>query len=80
MPEILDYLAERNVFVDRRTVYTDISILNQAGFEIVGIAENGGYKYHHPSWLFDTAELKFLIDSIAASKFLTEKKSKDLVN
>lgn len=80
MPEILDYLAERNVFVDRRTVYTDISILNQAGFEIVGIAEKGGYKYHHPSRLFDTAELKFLIDSIAASKFLTEKKSKDLVN
>ena len=79
MPEILDYLAERNVFVDRRTVYTDISILNQAGFEIVGVAEKGGYKYHHPCRLFDTAELKFLIDSIAASKFLTEKKSKELI-
>lgn len=79
MPEILEYLAERNVFVDRRTVYTDISILNQAGFEIVGVAEKGGYKYHHPSRLFDTSELKFLIDSIAASKFLTEKKSKELI-
>lgn len=79
MPDILDYLAERNVFIDRRTVYTDISILNQAGFEIVGVAEKGGYKYHHPSRLFDTAELKFLIDSIAASKFLTEKKSKELI-
>lgn len=80
MPEILEYLAERNVFVDRRTVYTDISILNQAGFEIVGVAEKGGYKYHHPSRLFDTSELKFLIDSIAASKFLTEKKSKELIS
>lgn len=79
MPEILEYLAERNVFVDRRTVYSDISILNQSGFEIVGVAEKGGYKYHHPSRLFDTSELKFLIDSIAASKFLTDKKSKDLI-
>lgn len=79
MPDILEYLAERNVFVDRRTVYTDISILNQAGFEIVGVAEKGGYKYHHPSRLFDTSELKFLIDSIAASKFLTERKSKELI-
>lgn len=79
MPEILDYLANRNVFIDRRTVYADISILNQAGFEIVGVAEKGGYKYHHPSRLFDTVELKFLIDSIAASKFLTEKKSKELI-
>lgn len=80
MPEILEYLESRNVFVDRRTVYTDISILNQSGFEIVGVAEKGGYKYHHPSRLFDTSELKFLIDSIAASKFLTSKKSKELVN
>lgn len=80
MPEILEYLESRNVFVDRRTVYTDISILNQAGFEIVGVAEKGGYKYHHPSRLFDTSELKFLIDSIAASKFLTERKSKELVS
>lgn len=79
MPDILEYLAEHNVFIDRRTVYTDISILNQAGFEIVGIPEKGGYKYHHPSRLFDTSELKFLIDSIAASKFLTEKKSKELI-
>lgn len=44
MPDILEYLAEKNVFVDRRTVYTDISILNQAEFEIVGVAEKGGYK------------------------------------
>lgn len=38
------------------------------------------YKYHHPSRLFNTNELKFLINSIAASKFLTEKKSKDLIS
>ena len=42
MPEILEYLAERNVYVDRRTVYTDISLLNQSGFEITGVQEKGG--------------------------------------
>lgn len=80
MPEILDYLAERGVFVDRRTIYTDLKLLNYAGFEVVGVQERGGYKYHHPSRLFDTTELKFLIDSIAASKFLTERKSKELID
>ena len=79
MPEILSYLEDKNIFVDRRTVYTNISLLNQSGFEIVGIAEKGNYKYHHPSRLFNTLELKFLVDSIAASKFLTEKKSKELI-
>ena len=80
MPEILDYLAEKEVFVDRRTIYTDLKLLNYTGFEIVGVQEKGGYKYHHPSRLFDTNEIKFLIDSVAASKFLTEKKSKELIN
>lgn len=80
MLEILAYLAERQVFVDRRTVYTDISLLNQAGFEIKGVAEKGGYKYHHPERLFSTTELKFLVDSVAASKFLTDRKSKELIS
>ena len=79
MPEILEYLAERNVYVDRRTVYTDISLLNQSGFEITGVQEKGGYKYHHAERLFDTAELKFLTDAIYASKFLTEGISKELI-
>ena len=80
MPEILSYLEERNTFVDRRTIYTDLQLLNYAGFEIVGVQEKGGYKYHHPSRLFTTNELKFLIDSVASSKFLTEKKSKELIS
>lgn len=79
MPEILDYLAERDVFVDRRTIYTDISILNQSGFEIEGVQEKGGYKYHHINRKFDTNELKVLIDSVAASKFLTLAKSRELI-
>ena len=54
--------------------------LNYTDFEIIGVQEKGGYKYHHPSRLFNTNELKFLIDSISASKFLTEKKSKDLIS
>lgn len=80
MPDILGYLADKDVFVDRRTIYTDIKLLNYAGFEIVGVQEKGGYKYHHPARLFTDNELKFLIDSVAASKFLTEAKSKDLIS
>lgn len=79
MPEILKYLEEREVFVDRRTIYTDLKLLDYAGFEIVGVPEKGSYKYHHPNRLFDTTELKFLVDSVAASKFLTDKKSKELI-
>lgn len=80
MPNILSFLESKNIFADRRTVYAAISLLNYTDFEIKGVQEKGGYKYHHPSRLFNTNELKFLIDSIATSKFLTEKKSKELIN
>jgi len=79
MPEILSYLEKKDIFVDRRTIYTDIKLLNYAGFEIIGKQGKGDYKYYHPSRLFNTNELKFLIDSVASSKFLTEKKSNQLI-
>lgn len=80
MPEILSFLESKGIFADRRTIYAAISLLNSIDFEIVGVQEKGGYKYHHPKRLFDTNELKYLIDSIATSKFLTEKKSRELIN
>ncbi|MBQ9135190.1 MAG: WYL domain-containing protein [Lachnospiraceae bacterium] len=80
MPEIKNYLEQHGIFADRRTIYAAISILNSADFEIVGVQEKGGYKYHHPNRTFDTNELKFLIDSVSTSRFLTEKKSRELIN
>lgn len=79
MPQILSYLEKKDIFVDRRTIYSDIKLLNYSGFEIVGKQGKNDYKYYHPSRLFNTNELKFLIDSVAASKFLTEKKSNELI-
>ena len=80
MPEILSYLETKNIYADRRTIYAAIFLLRSAGFDIEGIKEKGGFKYHLINRQFDTNELKFLIDSVAVSKFLTEKKSKELIN
>ena len=80
MPEILSFLEKKDIFIDRRTVYTYFKLLNYTGFDIVAVREKGNCKYHHPQRIFDITELKVLIDSIAASKFLTEKKSKELID
>lgn len=79
MTDIKKYLESKGIFADRRTVYSAISLLNYVGFEIVGIQERGNYKYHHPTREFDTNELKFLIDAVNTSRFLTEKKTRELV-
>ncbi len=79
MSEILLFLEKKNVYVDRRTVYSAISVLNSAGFEIEGIQEKGSYKYRLTNRTFTSNELKFLVDSVTSSKFLTTTKSQDLI-
>lgn len=79
MPEILTELEKKGVTADRRTIYTNISLLEAVDFHIEGVQEKGNYKYHLPERTFDSNELKILIDSVAASKFLTEKKSRELI-
>lgn len=80
MFDINNFLEEKEIFADRKTIYANIKLLNFIGFEIVGTPAKDKYFYNHPTRLFDENELKFLIDSVAASKFLTEKKSRELIN
>ena len=79
MPEIKKYLEEKGINADRRTIYSAISLLSDVDFNIVGVQEKGNYKYHLPERQFDSNEIKILIDSVSASKFLTEKKSRELI-
>lgn len=80
MKDILSYLEDKDVFLERRTVYTCIRQLEFAGMEIEGVQLKDTYGYHLRKRLFDTSELKFLIDSVSGSKFLTDKKSKELTD
>ena len=79
MPEIINELAKYDIEAQRKSVYDDIAALNDYGLEI--IKEMRSYKtyYHCVSRDFELAELRLIIDAIASSKFITLKKSKDLI-
>lgn len=77
--EILKYLDDWNVDVDRRTVYSALNVLDYVGFGVEKVLGRGTCKYHQPEKRFSENELKFLVDAVAASKFLTEKKSQELI-
>ena len=63
---------------DRKTVYSDIAALQQYGIDIVSLpGKNGGY--YIASRNFELPELKLLIDAVQSSRFLTEKKSRELI-
>ena len=74
--EMLD--KQHNIKCDRKTVYSDVSALIDYGVDIVTRpGKNGGY--YIASRNFELPELKLLIDAVLSSKYLTEKKSRELI-
>ncbi|HAQ51379.1 MAG TPA: WYL domain-containing protein [Lachnospiraceae bacterium] len=77
--EIIDRLNEMGVDAERKSIYSDISTLLEYGLNIEKSEEyKGGYYIADKS--FELAELKLLVDAISSSRFISEKKAKDLVD
>lgn len=77
--ELIDMLQrDYNISCERKTVYSDIQALQDYGVDIESIpGKNGGY--YIASRNFELPELKLLIDAVQSSRFLTEKKSRELI-
>ena len=77
--QLIEMLEHRhNITCERKTIYSDIAALQQLGVDIVSIpGKNGGYFVQQRN--FELPELKLLIDAVQSSRFLTEKKSRELI-
>ncbi len=63
---------------ERKSIYSDIAALQDYGIDIVSVpGKKGGY--YIASRNFELPELKLLIDAVQSSRFLTEKKSRELI-
>ena len=63
---------------DRRTIYSDIEVLGRFGVSINQLkGKTPGY--YVDSRDFELAELKLLVDAVQSSKFITEKKTRVLI-
>lgn len=79
MPEIMEELGRYEITADRKTIYADLKDLENLGIEVEGEPVGNRYHYHVISRSFELPELKLLVDAIQSSKFITERKSKDLI-
>ena len=77
--EIIGYLNENGLKMERKTVYTDVQLLRELGYDILLIKTRGRSEYRLLGRVFDTSELKMLVDSVASFKFITNNKSRELV-
>ena len=66
------------ISTDRRTIYTEMEILDKFGLDIQ--QKKGKCPgYYIGARDFELPELKLLVDAVQSSKFITEKKSKELI-
>ena len=77
--ELIQMLEHRyGILCERKTIYSDIAALQDYGVDIISLpGKNGGY--YIASRNFELPELKLLIDAVLSSRFLTEKKSRELI-
>ena len=79
IPHIIDILEnEYEIHAERKSIYDDFAVLSELGFAIENI---GGKppRYILTNRIFELAELKMLTDAIESSKFITAKKSREII-
>lgn len=76
--KILDHLRAQGIQAERKAIYDDIACLQDFGLDILHkLGKFGGY--YLASREFELPELKLLVDAVQSSKFLTSKKSWELI-
>ena len=79
MPELIRYLNAYDVNTERKTMYADMEELRHFGMDIICQQEGKNFYYYIGQREFELAELKLLVDSVQSAKFITEKKSRELI-
>lgn len=77
--EIVEKLKVYNVTAERKSLYSDIENLRTFGLDIIGMQYGKTYHYKVASRQFQLVELKLLVDAVQSSRFITEKKSDELI-
>lgn len=71
-------LKEYGLSAERKSIYSDIETLKDFGLDIIQLkGTNQGYYIGKRD--FELPELKLLVDAVQSSKFITTKKSEELI-
>lgn len=77
--DIIKKLDLYGIKAERKTIYDDIATLIDSGLDVVVEKLGHSNVYYIGSRLFQDEELLVLVDAVASSRFLTQKKSNELI-
>lgn len=76
---LIDKLSAYGISAERKSIYDDIAKLQDYGYDIIQSDNRNGGGYYLASREFELAELKFLVDAVQSTRFITQKKSSQLI-
>ena len=76
--EIIQRLTCYGITAERKSIYSDIEVLKNFGLDIICIRGKAN-EYFIGSRKFEMPELKLLVDAVQSSRFITYKKSEQLI-
>ena len=76
--ELIQLLAKEGIHCERKSIYADIQTLNDVGFEIIS-TKSPKKGFFMASRRFELPQVRLLIDAVSSAGFITENKTKDLV-
>jgi predicted DNA-binding transcriptional regulator YafY len=79
MAQIIEALAELGCKAERKSVYDDLALLKGFGIDIE-MRRSRSFGYYLASRQFELPELKLLVDAVQSSRFITQKKSRELID
>ncbi len=79
-PELIEALEIEGLKAERKSIYADIQALQEFGYDILVSKKRENSGYYLASRDFELAELKLLVDAVQSSRFITAKKSKELIS
>jgi len=79
LPQIVEKLEIYGIKADRKTLYQDFEELRQFGYDLISEQVGHNTYYYLGARDFELPELKLLVDSVQAAKFITDKKSHELI-
>lgn len=77
--QLIEELDKEGISAERKSIYHDIEELIEYGYDIIHVKSRTNGGYYMGSRDFELAELKLLVDAVQSSKFITKKKSSELI-
>lgn len=77
--EIIEYLGDKGLSADRKTLRKDIELLVEMGYDVVTV-KSAPNKYYWGKRMFCLPELKLLAAAVSSARFITESKKRELIS